>query len=122
MSAARRRARIEHVTAELGVSERLACKVLGQRRAEQAAPRAVTEQTPAAFSSMRETGSALVQRGWQPPPVAQAADAAVGRSEQGAPQAGRDMVGPNRPVLVVDDDAAPWATFRRGDRNVPERR
>ena len=35
MSAARRRAWVEHVTAELGVSERFACLVLGQHRSVQ---------------------------------------------------------------------------------------
>ena len=35
MSAARRRACIEHVTAELDVSERLACRILGQHRSVQ---------------------------------------------------------------------------------------
>ena len=35
MSAARRRACVEHVTATLGVSERLACEVLGQHRSTQ---------------------------------------------------------------------------------------
>src|SRR3712207_4770969 len=35
LSPARRRACVEHVTAELGVSERLACKVLGQHRSTQ---------------------------------------------------------------------------------------
>ena len=35
MSAARRRACVEHVLAELDVSERFACKVLGQHRSTQ---------------------------------------------------------------------------------------
>jgi putative transposase len=35
VSAARRRACVEHVTTELGVSERLACRVLGQHRSTQ---------------------------------------------------------------------------------------
>ena len=35
MSAARRRACVEHVTTELGVSERLACRVLGPHRSTQ---------------------------------------------------------------------------------------
>jgi hypothetical protein len=35
LSAARRRACVEHVTTRLGISERLACKVLGQHRSTQ---------------------------------------------------------------------------------------
>src|SRR4051794_8383289 len=35
LSAARRRACVEHVTTKLGISERLACKVLGQHRSTQ---------------------------------------------------------------------------------------
>ncbi len=35
MSAARRRVAVEHVTAKLDVSERFACKVLGQHRSTQ---------------------------------------------------------------------------------------
>src|SRR3712207_1681071 len=35
LSAARRRACVEHVTTKLGISERLACKALGQHRSTQ---------------------------------------------------------------------------------------
>ncbi len=45
MSAARRRACVEHVTAELGVSERFACKVLDQHRSTQRkAPEAADDE------------------------------------------------------------------------------
>jgi transposase InsO family protein len=38
VSAARHRACVEHVTAQLGVSQRLACRVLGQHRSVQRSP------------------------------------------------------------------------------------
>jgi hypothetical protein len=45
VSAARRRACIEHVVAELDVSERFACRVLGQHRSVQRrAPRAADDE------------------------------------------------------------------------------
>ena len=45
MSAARRRACVEHVTKELDVSERFACKVLGQHRSTQRkVPRAADDE------------------------------------------------------------------------------
>ena len=45
VSPARRRARVEHVVSELGVSERKACAVLGQHRSTQRkAPRATEDE------------------------------------------------------------------------------
>ena len=45
MSAARRRACVEHVKAELDVSERFACRVLGQHRSVQCrAPRTADDE------------------------------------------------------------------------------
>ena len=54
MSAARRRACVEHVTAELDVSERLACRVLGQHRSVQRrAPRAANDEAALRDSLIR---------------------------------------------------------------------
>jgi putative transposase len=54
VSAARRRACVEHVTAELDVSERLACRVLGQHRSVQRrAPRAANDEAALRDSLIR---------------------------------------------------------------------
>ena len=53
MSAARRRACVEHVTRELDVSERFACRVLGQHRSVQRrAPRAADDEAALRESSI----------------------------------------------------------------------
>ena len=54
MSAARRRVAVEHVTAELGVSERTACRVLGQHRSTQRKARRTADDEAALTQAMVE--------------------------------------------------------------------
>ena len=56
MSAARRRGCVEHVTGKLGVSQRLACRLLGQHRSVQRrAPMATDDEALKAFQVLSET-------------------------------------------------------------------
>ena len=77
MSAARRRGCIEHVTSKLGVSQRLACRVLGQHRSVQRSPVRVADDEAALTESIidlarqygrygyRRITALLRARGWR---------------------------------------------------------
>ena len=59
MSPARRRACVEHVVTRLGVSERIACRVLGQHRSTQRKVARTADDEAALTADVIELGTAL---------------------------------------------------------------